>query len=56
MPTGKPGADVIGLCIIGDWAFEAHNTGKNQHHRSQVMVGRERLNDWTIAVRYKKAV
>jgi predicted DNA-binding WGR domain protein len=33
-------------------AFEAHNTEKNHHRRYQVTVGRDLLDDWTVAIRY----
>jgi hypothetical protein len=33
-------------------AFEAHNGEKNHHRRYQVTVGRDLLNDWTVAIRY----
>jgi hypothetical protein len=31
-------------------AFEAHN--EKNHHRRQVTVGRDLLDDWTVAIRY----
>ncbi len=33
-------------------AFEAHNAEKNHHRCYQVTVGRDLLNDWTVAIRY----
>ena len=33
-------------------AFEAHNSEKNHHRRYQVMVGRDLLGDWTVAISY----
>jgi hypothetical protein len=33
-------------------AFEAHNSEKNHHRRYQVTVGRDLLDDWTIAICY----
>jgi hypothetical protein len=32
--------------------FEAHNTEKNHHHRYQVTVGRDLLDDWTVTISY----
>ena len=33
-------------------AFEAHNTEKNHHRRYQVTLGRDLLDDWTVAICY----
>ena len=33
-------------------AFEAHNAEKNHHRRYQVTLGRDLLDDWTVAIRY----
>jgi len=33
-------------------SFEAHDAGKNHHRRYQVTVGRDLLDDWTVAIRY----
>jgi predicted DNA-binding WGR domain protein len=33
-------------------AFEAHHYGKNHHRRYEVSVGRDLLDDWTVAIRY----
>ena len=33
-------------------AFEAHNAEKNHHRRYEVMVGRDLLDEWTVAIRY----
>ena len=33
-------------------AFEAHNTEKNHHRRYEITLGRDLLDDWTIAIRY----
>jgi predicted DNA-binding WGR domain protein len=33
-------------------AFEAHNTEKNHHRRYQLTIGRDLLNDWTVAIHY----
>lgn len=33
-------------------AFEAHHAEKNHHRRYQVTVGRELLDDWTVAICY----
>jgi len=33
-------------------AFEAHNAGKNHHRRYEVSVGRDLLDDWTVAIRF----
>src|SRR5271167_3295958 len=48
----KAGPGAGGLRIIGDWALEAHNAEKNHHRRYQVTVGRDLLDDWTVAIRY----
>jgi predicted DNA-binding WGR domain protein len=33
-------------------AFEAHNREKNHHRRYQITIGRDLLDDWTVAIRY----
>jgi hypothetical protein len=33
-------------------AFEAHHPEKNHHRRYQIMVGRDLLDDWTVAIHY----
>jgi predicted DNA-binding WGR domain protein len=33
-------------------AFEAHNAEKNHHRHYQVTIGRDLLEDWTVAIRY----
>ena len=33
-------------------ALEAHHAEKNHHRRYQVTVGRDLLDDWTVAIRY----
>lgn len=33
-------------------AFEAHNSEKNHHRHYAVTIGRDLLDDWTVAVRY----
>jgi predicted DNA-binding WGR domain protein len=33
-------------------AFEAHNTELNHHRRYQITLGRDLLDDWTVAIRY----
>ena len=33
-------------------AFEAHHHERNHHRRYQVTVGRDLLDDWTVAIRY----
>jgi hypothetical protein len=33
-------------------AFEAHHAGKNHHRRYEVTVGRDLLEEWTVAIRY----
>lgn len=33
-------------------AFEAHNPKKNHHRRYQLTIGRDLLDDWTVATRY----
>jgi predicted DNA-binding WGR domain protein len=33
-------------------AFEAHNAEKNHHRRYQMTLGRDLLNDWTVAISY----
>jgi predicted DNA-binding WGR domain protein len=36
-------------------AFEAHNAELNHHRRYQITLGRDLLDDWTIAIRYGRA-
>jgi predicted DNA-binding WGR domain protein len=33
-------------------AFEAHNLEENHHRRYQITVGRDLLDDWTVAIHY----
>src|ERR1700735_1656903 len=33
-------------------AFEAHNAELNHHRRYQITLGRDLLDDWTVAIRY----
>jgi predicted DNA-binding WGR domain protein len=33
-------------------AFEAHHAGKNHHRRYRITVGRDLLDDWTVAIHY----
>lgn len=33
-------------------AFEAHHDELNHHRRYQITVGRDLLDDWTVAIRY----
>ena len=33
-------------------AFEAHHLEKNHHRRYEIVIGRDLLDDWTVAVRY----
>jgi hypothetical protein len=33
-------------------AFEAHHQEKNHHQRYEVTIGRDLLDDWTVAIRY----
>jgi predicted DNA-binding WGR domain protein len=33
-------------------AFEAHNGEKNHHRRYAVVIGRDLLDAWTVAIRY----
>ena len=33
-------------------AFEAHHAEKNHHRRYELTIGRDLLNDWTVAIRY----
>ena len=42
---GRPGP-----CIIRDWALEADHAEKDHHRRYQVTVGRDPLDDWTVAI------
>src|SRR3954468_24855751 len=36
-------------------ALEAHHEAKNHHRHYQVTVGRDLLDDWTVAIRYGRA-
>jgi hypothetical protein len=36
-------------------AFEAHNAELNHHRRYQITVGRDLLNDWTVAICYGRS-
>jgi hypothetical protein len=36
-------------------AFEAHHAERNHHRRCEVTVGRDLLDDWTVAIRYGRA-
>ena len=36
-------------------AFEAHNAGLNHHRRYQITVGRDLLDDWTVAICYGRS-
>ena len=33
-------------------AFEAHNAEKNHHRRYELAIGKDLLDDWTLAVRF----
>jgi hypothetical protein len=33
-------------------AFEAHHQDLNHHRRYEVVIGRDLLDDWTVAIRY----
>jgi predicted DNA-binding WGR domain protein len=33
-------------------AFEAHHVENNHHRRYEVTIGRDLLDDWTVAIRY----
>jgi len=33
-------------------AFEAHSQEENHHRRYEITVGRDLLDDWTVAIRY----
>ena len=33
-------------------AFEAHHPEKNHHRRYEVVIGRDLLDHWTVAIRY----
>jgi len=33
-------------------AFEAHHQEKNHHRRYEVVIGRDLLDEWTVAIRY----
>jgi hypothetical protein len=33
-------------------AFEAHHAEKNHHRRYEIVVGRDLLDHWTVAIRY----
>lgn len=32
-------------------AFEAHHAERNHHRRYEVRIGRDLLDDWTVAIR-----
>jgi predicted DNA-binding WGR domain protein len=36
-------------------AFEAHSQEANHHRRYQITVGRDLLDDWTVAIRYGRS-
>jgi hypothetical protein len=36
-------------------AFEAHSPKRNHHHHYAVTLGRDLLDDWTVAIRYGRA-
>lgn len=36
-------------------AVEAHHQERNHHRRYEIVVGRDLLGDWTVAVRYGRA-
>jgi predicted DNA-binding WGR domain protein len=36
-------------------AFQAHHTEKNHHRHYAITVGRDLLNDWTVAICYGRA-
>jgi hypothetical protein len=36
-------------------AFQAHYAELNHHHRYQITVGRDLLNDWTVAIDYGRS-
>ena len=33
-------------------AFEAHHSEKNHHRRYEIIIGRDLLDHWTVAIRY----
>ena len=33
-------------------AFEAHHREMNHHRRYEIVIGRDLLDDWTVAIRY----
>lgn len=35
--------------------FEAHHPEKNHHRRYELVIGRDLLDDWTVAIRYGRA-
>lgn len=35
--------------------FEAHHPKKNHHRRYELVIGRDLLNEWTVAIRYGRA-
>jgi hypothetical protein len=37
---------------VRDWALESHNPERNLHRRYHVTVGRDLLDDWTVAISY----
>ena len=36
-------------------AFQAHHAGNNHHRHYAITVGRDLLDDWTVAIRYGRA-
>jgi hypothetical protein len=36
-------------------AFEAHHPAKNHHRRYEIVIGRDLLGHWTVAVRFGRA-
>jgi hypothetical protein len=46
----EPGAGKGGLRIIENWALEAHNSEQNHHRHYAVTLGRDLLDDWTVAI------
>jgi len=36
--------------------FEAHHGERNHHRRYEIAVGRDLLDDWTVAIRYGRPV
>ena len=48
----KPRAGGGELRTIGNWALEAHNLEQNHHRLYQITVGRDLLDDWTVAIHF----